>query len=144
MVIHGHTSGMKKSPTYWSWLGMIGRCRYARHIHFSRYGGRGVKVCERWLTFENFLADMGERPEGLTLDRLDNAKDYAPSNCRWATRKEQARQNQRTEEFNGRTMTLAEIAAETGLALNTVYWRRARGLNLGPRLRRPKENRLEA
>ena len=124
---HGHTRGGKISPTYWSWLGMIGRCRYPKHPFFHRYGGKGVKVCERWLTFENFLADMGERPEGMTLDRLDSAKDYEPGNCRWATRKEQARQNCRRTMFNGKPMSRVEIAAALGIGQGALYYRISQG-----------------
>jgi hypothetical protein len=127
VATHGHTRGRKISPTYWSWLGMIGRCGYAKHPCFSRYGGRGVKVCERWKTFDNFLADMGERPNGMTLDRLDNAQDYEPGNCRWATRKEQARQNRRMARFGGKVMSRAEIAAELGISHWALCWRLRQG-----------------
>lgn len=76
---------------------MIARCTNPQATFWERYGGRGIAVCERWRAFENFLADMGERPEGLTLDRIDNDGNYEPANCRWATEAVQKRHRKRDD-----------------------------------------------
>jgi len=87
---HGHSSNGILTRTYNSWRKMKERCLNFEAINFDDYGGRGITVCERWMQFENFLADMGERPEGKTLDRYpDNDGNYEPGNVRWATPKEQ-------------------------------------------------------
>jgi hypothetical protein len=84
------THGLHKHSLYKTWNNMIHRCYHSNHIHYKYYGGRGIKICDRWLnSFQNFLIDMGERPEGTTLDRKNNDGNYEPSNCRWATPKEQ-------------------------------------------------------
>ena len=88
-ITHGcHRRGLK-SPAYKSWANMMQRCTNTNHAWYSYYGGRGITVCDEWRDFKNFLRDMGERPEGLTLDRIDNNKGYYKSNCRWATISEQ-------------------------------------------------------
>lgn len=110
--------GMYATPTYYSWQHMKRRCTDTKFHQYPKYGGRGIAVCERWLVFENFLADMGVRPLGTTLDRKDGSKGYEPGNCRWATPREQRlnTSNARWVEYEGRRMVLADWAAELGVS----------------------------
>jgi hypothetical protein len=84
------THGDYGSPTYISWKAMHARCGNPNHEAYDRYAGRGIGICDRWGSYENFRADLGERPVGMTLERVDNDKGYDPSNCVWATPSEQA------------------------------------------------------
>jgi hypothetical protein len=124
---------------YDAWLCMHSRCSNHRHKAFHNYGGRGIEVCERWADFANFLEDMGKRPEGKSLDRIDNDKGYSPENCRWATKKEQC-SNQRVNVFmehDGLRRTVAEWAAVYGLRRDTLARRLERGWDLKTALSAP-------
>lgn len=120
---HGHNPRRSRSPEYSMWAGMIYRCTNKNALNYSKYGGRGIKVCERWTSFENFLADVGPRPSLThTLDRIDNDGIYEPGNCRWATNTEQLRNTQRNRliTFNSQTFTLAEWAEKVGIDSRTI------------------------
>lgn len=116
----------RQDPTYRSWRGALARCYNPRATGFERYGGRGIKVCDRWRSdYQAFLADMGPRPPGHTLDRIDNDKPYEPGNCRWATPSEQ-NNNQRTNHrltIGTVTRTVAQWARLVGLRAVTLRTR---------------------
>lgn len=123
--------GMTKTTTFKSWDSMLQRCTNKNDLSYARYGGAGVKVCGRWKTFSNFLADMGERPVGTTLDRYPDTKgDYKPSNCRWATSDEQARNksNSKWVTFKGQTKMLIDWSREFGIPYDLLLRRAKRGL----------------
>lgn len=116
------THGMTKMRAYSIWSKMKDRCLNPQCPSYSDYGARGILVCERWLIFENFYADMGDPPDGLTLERKDNNGPYSPDNCRWATRKEQNRNTRRTHflTFNGVTQCIAAWAEDLDIPDGTI------------------------
>ncbi len=121
----------KNIPGFNSWAGMIQRCKDINKDGYQYYGGRGITVCERWETFANFLEDMGEKPEGLTLDRIDRDGNYEPSNCRWASLSEQARNKKDTHHLTLGDVTkpLIAWAEELGVNPNTFRMRKRYGWN---------------
>jgi len=129
-IKHGHNRKEKRSRTYQTWRDMLGRCRNKNHRGYKRYGGRGILVCDSWIgSFEAFLSDMGERPEGKTIDRIETDGNYEPSNCKWSTPKEQANNMSRNRylEFNGERLTVSQWADKQGISYNTLIARIRRG-----------------
>lgn len=124
--VHGHTRGNQSSKTFKAWQDMIGRCTNSNHDCYLDYGGRGITVCQRWLdSFVDFLADMGESPEGLSLDRIDNNSGYRPDNCRWTTPTRQMRNMRRNQilTVRGETACLAELCERFGVSWFRTYSR---------------------
>lgn len=125
----GRTHGKSKATTYNTWRHMRARCSKPTHEAYANYGGRGIAVCARWSSFENFYTDMGECPPGASLDRIDVNGDYSPDNCRWATPVIQAR-NMRSNKvlaFNGESKCLSEWCESLALCYRTVNTRLLRG-----------------
>jgi len=122
---HGATAGGRETTEFTIWKTMIQRCDDPNCKSFRNYGGRGITVCDRWRKFENFLADMGERPKGLTLERKDVNGPYKPENCRWATWSEQARNRRDSIVVThcGRDMPLKTACEVVGLDYHTVWQR---------------------
>lgn len=119
------THGLRDVPEYGVWAGMRNRCLNPKVRCYPRYGGRGIKVCERWAKFENFYLDMGPRPLGTSLDRIDVDGDYSPQNCKWATQKEQQnnKRNNRLLTLNGKTQNSTQWAHEVGLPRHVIKQR---------------------
>lgn len=123
---------MSYTREYRIWAEMIKRCKKSSYKSYSYYGGRGITVCDRWANFENFFSDMGKCPEGFTLDRIDVNGNYEPSNCRWASRKTQAR-NRRDNHmitFKNETHCLSEWAEIVGITRGALKQRLKRGWTL--------------
>lgn len=123
---HGHKTRTVQTRTYKSWCGMKERCLVKTNKRYEDYAGRGITICDRWIhSFENFLEDMGECPEGLTLHRVDNDGNYELGNCIWADAVIQAnsRRSSRFEIAFGKRQTLAEWARESGIPYYRLVWR---------------------
>jgi len=134
--------GQYRSPEHNSWSNMKQRCYDKNHNRFYRYGGRGIKVCDRWLhSFENFLSDMGAKPTSKhTLERKNINGNYEPENCEWATQKEQQNNRSNNAYFtaNGKTQSIEQWSAETGIKYRTImrrikYWHKSKVLTVPPR-----------
>jgi len=119
---HGDSCGGKVTPEYQTWQHMLTRCRRKTSPDYKNYGGRGITVCDRWMSFENFLSDMGRRPPGKTLERQNNELGYGPDNCVWATRAEQSRnkRSSRILEFRGDRKTITEWSRTLGVHQGTL------------------------
>lgn len=121
--------GLSSDPTHKIWADMNGRCFNKNHHAYHNYGGRGITVCERWRTFENFRSDMGDRPTGLEIDRINNDGNYEPGNCRWATIKQQCNNTRCNHKisYNGKTMNMVEWAELLKIPKSTLKNRIRRG-----------------
>lgn len=133
---------LRNQKLYAIWRQMIDRCENKNNKWYHRYGGRGIKVCEEWhdyCNFEKWVESVGCKPKGTSLDRIDNDKDYCPENCRWATQKEQARNQSRTImiEYNGKSQSLADWADELGIKWVTLHNRYVRGWSVERMLTEP-------
>lgn len=142
---HGHARKNKRTKEWRAWDSMIRRVRYPSMDRYPRYGGRGIKVCDRWInSFENFLDDVGYAPSKQhTLDRIDNDGDYTPDNVRWATRSQQVKNSTKAKliTYNGKTMNLCDWVAETGIKRTTIQMRLKKGWSIHDTLTTPVRKR---
>ncbi len=122
---HGHVRNGKPTRTYFTWASMRARCYRPENKSFSRYGAKGIQICARWFNFETFLSDMGERPDGKTLDRIKSGGHYMPSNCKWSTLIEQQSHTCRNHfiEVDGTSHTVAEWARIRGFIPQRIHQR---------------------
>lgn len=122
---HGHSKKNARTETYSSWQAMKSRCFGSDPHCIQYYQSRGITVCDRWMDFENFLSDMGERPKDATIERINNDGNYCPQNCRWVTRADQNRNTRRNHNitYKGVTMCRKDWAKELGMPETTLYYR---------------------
>lgn len=126
------THGMSRTKEWHAWCNMRARCADPNHQSYHNYGGRGIRVCQSWMeSFDNFFSDMGIAPPGTTIDRIDNDGDYSPTNCRWTSRKEQARNTRRNRivQARGKSQCVAAWAEELSVPYDAVRDRLDRGMN---------------
>jgi len=130
---------MENTSTYVIWAGMKQRCMNPKAPSYKWYGALGVRVCDEWLIFENFLKDMGERPIGMSLDRIDSNKNYCKENCRWATSKQQIRNRRMTKmhSLNNESMALGDWADKYGINVRRVQQRLNAGWELRDAITKP-------
>lgn len=140
------THGQYRSPEHQTWRGMNERCSNPSHSDYHRYGGRGIRVCERWSSFELFLSDMGKRPNGTQIERIDNDGNYEPGNCRWATIREQSRNKSTNHlvEYRGETMVLVDAYKKAGIGRQAFSARLRRGWSVEMALNTPIPTRAAA
>lgn len=126
---HGHTINKSPTTTWRSWCDMKRRCTNPKRDDYYLYGGRGITFCQEWEAFEVFLRDMGERPPGTSLGRIDNEANYCPSNCRWETSIQQAnnKRNNHSVTVNGETKNVSEWARKMGADPDVIFARIGRG-----------------
>lgn len=137
------THGMSRQKEFRVWLAMLDRCMNPDNRGYFRYGGRGIAVCERWKTYEHFLADMGPLPTGYEIDRIDNDGNYEPDNCQWSTDKQQSRNrsNNRMLTFGGETMCVASWAERIGIRPSHLHSRLTLGWSIEKTLTQPVRQR---
>jgi hypothetical protein len=134
------THAQSYSPVYPIWAMMVQRCTNPKNVNFHKYGGRGITVCDKWLTFEGFYADMGDRPtENHSIERIKNNGNYEPSNCKWATVQEQANNTRRNKiiTYKGETNTIAMMARKYNLRYGQLYHRLRQGWSVDKSIETP-------